>query len=113
MGKTGERLFKLFWKYAPLSIADAQQLTGLHPARIQRHVRPPYYRRVACEWATRRWEWRWAPVVERCDCGQPAWWQGRAMMIFSNVQREEKFLLCNRCAKNADPKMKVSPLWTN
>lgn len=113
MGKTGERLFKLFWKYAPLSIADAQQLTGLHPARIQRHVRPPYYRRVACEWATRRWEWRWAPVVERCDCGQPAWWQGRAMMIFSNVQREEKFLLCNRCAKNADPKTKVSPLWTN
>jgi hypothetical protein len=102
-----EIIATLYRKHGPLTIAEAQGYTGLHPARIRGHVKSPTYCPVSCEWATRRWEWKWAIVTEVCDCGQPAWYRGRAMMLFSNVLREEKFLLCDDCVRLVDAKMRV------
>lgn len=52
-----------FRRHGPLSIARCQQLTGLHSSRIRHVVKPPHYRPVACEWATRRGQWTWALVT--------------------------------------------------
>ena len=108
---TATAVEKLYLKGGPLTIGEAAQRLGLHPERVRRHVHEPYYRRVDCEWAVRRWVWRWAWVKERCDCGAPAWFIGRALMHYERSARVETWLLCGRCAADADKGMEVEPLY--
>lgn len=109
--ETGLRVEKLFRQQGPLTVGEAAARLGLPNETVRRHVRPPFYRRVECEWATRRWEWRWAWVVERCDCGAPAWYMGRALMHFDKTSRVELFWLCGECARLADDQMAVERRW--
>lgn len=102
---------RLFQVQGPLTLTGAQRMTGVQAARIRHIVQPPHFRRVSCEWATRRWEWRWAFVEEACDCGQPAWYVATFAIMPSGRLAPSQLWLCVDCARWADAGMVIKPRW--
>lgn len=71
MSDTAAQIRRLFATGDALTVGEVAQRLGLPAPRVRRHIKAPYYRRVACEWATRRWEYRWRLVTEPippCRC---------------------------------------------
>ena len=108
---TSEIVAAVYRQHGPLTIAEAQGYTHLHPARIRGHVKAPAYCPVSCEWAKRRWEWKWAIVTETCECGKPAWYRGRAEIFVSGSMHGATFLMCRECVRFVDAKTKVERLY--
>lgn len=113
MGSTRDAVAKLYREQGPLTIQQAAHTLRLIPPRVRTHIKEPRYRRVDCEWSGRGWEWRWALVRERCDCGAPAWFAGQAVLLFDRGAKVERLLLCRQCVQRVDAGVKVAPLWSD
>ena len=62
MRDTRQRIAAAFHDRGAMTIAEAMHATGIDGERIRRFVKPPHYRRVGTEWATRNWAVTWELV---------------------------------------------------